>query len=175
MRSRTLFLLIGALGILLIAFLSYAWWYRETLLLDAAVSQKTETILQKSVREVRVARAQAALDEIDMFTERLAGRYVSNETIVVFLDSLEALGRSLGGATTVSSVSVREATEFDPSFFAIDLEIIGSFNTVMRTIGSVENLSHWSRVEKGMVELIPAIDGKSSAWRGVVTVLVAKQ
>ena len=45
----------------------------------------------------------------------------------------------------------------------------------MRTIGSIENLPVWSRVEKVTVELVPNIEGTSALWRAVIGVVVAKE
>ena len=175
MRSKTLITLSLALLLFLFALGTYAWWYRAVVLRDKEVQDRMLVITEKSVREMKTEATRDALTDIEVFSEKLRARYVHDETVVQFLDSIAVLGRTHGTDTEVASVSVIERTDTQPAFLSMDIRIEGSFGAVMRTIGSIENLPVWSRAEKGTVELVPNIEGTSALWRAVIGVVVAKE
>ncbi len=135
MRSPLLHLVFALLIGLLVSG-GYAWWY--TILSqksnEAAVLQGQIAVLQQ--QSSRVAAARAALAEITDDEARVQNYFVSEDTIVSFINVLQQAGAAQGATLKVLSVSKGGTTA--QSTLVLALSIKGSFDAVMRTIGTIE-------------------------------------
>lgn len=78
----------------------------------------------------------AALEEISKEEVFIQNFFVSEEDIATFIDDLELRGRNQGAVVTVSSIVKGGASA--PATLGITLTVKGTFDAVMRTVGSIE-------------------------------------
>lgn len=122
-----------ALALLALGLVGYGVWYArvagesaEAASLAAQISDKTETA-------ERASAVRTALAELSASESVVQGYSLSESTIVPFLTALESLGSAVGAKVDVLSVGTGKG-----NVLAVSLKIAGSFDAVMRTIGSVE-------------------------------------
>ncbi|MDO8231868.1 MAG: hypothetical protein Q7T37_01540 [bacterium] len=114
------------------------FWFWYTSIAEESVEA---TILQgqinaKSGAISRITTARSVFAEIANDETAVQSYFVPETGIVAFIDTLESRGRSLGATVDVLSVS----TGGDPAHPTLELtlSIKGSFDSVMRTVGSIE-------------------------------------
>jgi len=142
----------------------YGMWY-------TAISHKSNEVvnLQGQIDAAnenagRIALAKAAISEIVMDEEHMLNYFVSESSVVSFINELEALGISEGSIVTVLSVS-KGGTPSVPTI-VIALSIQGTFDAVMRTVGAIEYVPY----AVSIVTLSVDQNGKDS-WHANVNVV----
>lgn len=91
---------------------------------------------QKSTELERVARAHVALSTLQGDETNLDQYAITKSGVVPFLESLQATGRPLGA--TVNVISVADQKDGKHDRIALSLSITGTFDAVMRTLGTIE-------------------------------------
>lgn len=94
-------------------------------------------IQTKHLEIARAAKAQSALASLNDDESVIGGYSLSKEDIVPFLENLQSTGKPLGAGVQVLSVS--DDRSYAHPRIIISLLITGSFDAVMRTIGTLEN------------------------------------
>lgn len=160
--SRTHFII--ALGLLLATLALYSFWY-GTIVAGSAVAASIEARIQeKTELAARVAAARAALVAL-AGDEQAVGRYFVSETgVVAFIDDLEARGRVQGGSVSVHSVAT--TTEEAHPALAVGLSVEGPFESVIRTVGTIEYAPKYLRI----ADL--ALTHAGEAWRADLSIVV---
>ncbi len=125
-----------ALLIFVAALVAYGMWYRSVTIVSARTVDLAAQIETKTATQKRIAAIRAALDELANDEARVNQYFVSPDTVVSFLEELQAHGADTGASVDVLSVSAGTATT-QPTL-QISLVIDGSFNAVMQTIGRIE-------------------------------------
>jgi hypothetical protein len=115
----------------------------EYYLLDTAEAQVTD--LQKQVADKKVelekaARARSALTTLGPNEEIINSYLLNKDDIVTFLENVQSTGKAIGATAQVVSVS-DEKVAGHPRI-SVSLLISGSFDSVMRTVGMLENSSY---------------------------------
>lgn len=104
---------------------------------------KTQVMeLQRKVEEKKVdiakaSRARNALATLGTSEDQVRSFLLQKDRIVSFLESLQATGKSLG--TSVEVVSVSDDKQNGHPRINVSLLVSGSFDSVMRTVGTLEN------------------------------------
>lgn len=111
-------------------------WYAIIAQQSAEVALLQQQIHVKSGAIARIATAQTVFTEIEKDEQTLRGYLVSEGGVVSFIDMLEEKGRLLGTTVNVLSVSASGSSAFP--VLELTLAIKGSFDSVMRTVGSIE-------------------------------------
>lgn len=132
-----LFRLIVALIVCAATLVGYGAWY-------AIIAEKSTTVanLENQIATTieasnRIASVRATLDKITGDEVVVQGYFVPEAGVVAFINNLEARGHSVG-STTVSVLSVTTGgTPVQPTL-VLTLTINGSFDAVMRTVGTIE-------------------------------------
>lgn len=118
------------------AIVSYGIWY-------SAVSNKSQAVAdlqariddaQKNVN--RIAKARAVLAQIATDEAKVKSYFVPESGIVGFIDMLEARGQGENASVSVLSVATGGSPSKPVLLLTVSLE--GTFDAVMRTIGSIE-------------------------------------
>ncbi len=115
----------------------------EYYVLDTTVGQVTD--LQKQIGEKKgeiekAARARSALTTLGP-NEAIINSYLLNkDDIVTFLENVQSTGKGIGATAQVVSVS-DEKVAGHPRI-SVSLLITGSFDSVMRTVGILENSAY---------------------------------
>lgn len=163
--TRSPFLPLGlAIIVALAAVMGYLFWHRAVVDASANAALLAGEVALKSgvLSESASARsALAALSDDEDFMERLL---LSTEDLVPFLEELEASGSDYGASVSVVSVSDAEGEGRIRVAFSIE----GSFDAVMRTLGTVEYAEHASAVRN--VTLDTPGEGM---WSAAVTMILA--
>ena len=114
----------------------YVAWY-------AAVSEKSREVanLQRQIIVAnetvgRIASARAALTEIAGDETKGRSYFVPETGVVAFINDLESRGLSPGASMDVASVSTGGSPVRPMLIFSLTIK--GTFDAVMRTIGSIE-------------------------------------
>jgi len=66
---------------------------------------------------------------------------VSDADIVSFLSVLEGIGHTVGA--TVSTIAVTPQTNVQHPMLTVSVKVVGSFDTVIRAIGAIENMPYY--------------------------------
>lgn len=126
----------GALVLCMVVLIGYGVWYAAIAAKSAAVADLQNNIDAKTETVSRIAAARATLAGIASDETAVQSYFVPETGVVAFIDALEARGRAQGVVVNVLSVSAA-GTPREPSL-ALSLTIRGTFDAVMRTVGSIE-------------------------------------
>lgn len=135
MKSSSVHLLI-ALAASAAALAGYVVWYGVVSDKSREVAGLQNQILAASETVNRIASARAALTEIADDEMKVRSYFVPEAGIVSFINNLEARGVAQGAAIDVSSVSTG-GTPSRPALM-LSINVKGTFDSVMRTVGSIE-------------------------------------
>lgn len=135
MRAALLQLVI-ALCALLGSFTLYGVLYNAVSAKSALAANLASQINEKTAATTRAKAAQMALSDVASDEAAVQAYFVSNTSVVPFIDDLESRGRTLGTTVTVTSVSPGKVG--GQPVFLLSLTITGSFDSVMRTAGAIE-------------------------------------
>lgn len=135
--------LIGALVAYGITFSSVSKLQEESFLL----AQEIEAAVNK---EERISRAERTLALINSQESTIYEYLVSQETIVDFLETLEGIEKDTSVEIDILSV----AASAEKESFDINLTVEGTFRNVMQTLGAIEKLPVFLRIETGTIETI---------------------
>lgn len=153
----------------------YGFLYAAVANKSAAVAGLDERIQAKVETSHRIASARAALADISDNETTMRGYFVSESDVVAFINDLEARGRLQNASVTVLSVST--ASENAHSALTIALTIKGTFEAVMRTLGSVEYAPYYLRIGTLSLGLDTPAGGKSASngknsWHADLSIIV---
>jgi hypothetical protein len=170
--TRSLIPLAFACAALLASAGAYAWCYR-TAAKESAVSAALSTrILEQSQEATRVKAAKEALASLATDESSVNQYFVKESDIVPFLGSLEKTGKDLGAAVEVASVSAEDGP--GGRRIVLALKISGSFDSVLRTLGSIEYGPYMSGVQNLVLESVPG-EGGSSLWEATGSFTIGSQ
>lgn len=127
---------IFSLSAAVVALIVYGFWYSVVSEKSAAVAGLHNQIAIKSETMSRISSARAILAEIVGDEAAVQSYFVPETGIVSFIEELEAQGKALG--TTVRVLSVSNDKEGIQPTFILVLNANGTFDSVMRTVGSIE-------------------------------------
>lgn len=135
MKSPFIHLVLVSL-LCVLSLVGYSTWYATITAKSARATLLQDTIDTKVKNIYRLNTTKTVLaDSAD--DELMVQRYFVPETgVVAFIDSLESRGRSRGASVSVRSVSTSGGAPHPALEFSIS--IAGTFDAVMRTIGSIE-------------------------------------
>lgn len=137
----------------------------------AATLQTEVSAAQIQIDRVRAAKeALPALASAEVATSAFL---LSTEDIVPFLETLEKKGRAQGGVVTVLSVNTEHAGA--KPRIALSLTISGSFDAVLRTLGTIEYSSYDIRVVNATIEKVGAADKGSATWTASVVLSIGAE
>ncbi len=127
------------------------FWFWYTSIVEKSIEA---TILQgqinaKSGAISRITTARTVFAEIANDEAAVQSYFVPETGIVAFIDTLEGRGRSLG--TEVSVLSVSTGGDLMHPTLDLTLSIKGSFDAVMRTVGSIEYAPYASSISSLLV------------------------
>lgn len=114
----------------------YGLWYGHITDMSAQVVAIQNDIDSKTAAAGRLASARTALSEITQDEAQVESYFVSQNSVVSFIDWMENLGKSLTSTVNVLSVSTG-GTPTQP-ILIFSLSIKGTFDAVARTVGALE-------------------------------------
>ena len=136
MKRSLIHLSIAAL-LLVASVTGYTLWYLQVQKMGSRVVEADVRISAKSEEAAHIREARDALAALSASEERVYSYFVPSGQIVPFLESIGTTGEELG--TDVEVVSVREeGADSGRGTVILALRIDGSFDAVMRTIGTFE-------------------------------------
>lgn len=114
----------------------YLVWYMQVEhVADARTALRVETA-EKDAARLRSAAAKSAEAELLGKEQFIAAHFVETANIVSFLETLEAAGKGYGVTVQVASLGEGATSE---GKLTLSLSMSGSFDGVMKTLGSIEN------------------------------------
>jgi len=128
--------LIVAVVLCAAALVGYGMWYAAITTTSTAVVELQNQIDAKNETASRITVARSALSEIASDEATVRSYFVSEASVVAFINDLESRGLSQGATVDVLSVST-SGTPAHPAL-GLTLTIRGSFDAVMRTVGTIE-------------------------------------
>ncbi len=131
-----LFHLAIALVFLVVALGVYGLSYAMLRTESATVAGLKSQIDAKATIASHVASARAMLAVTASDEATIHSYFVPENGIAAFIDGLEAIGKARGASVDVLSVSA--GTGGEQNAFFLELTVTGSFDAVMRTVGSIE-------------------------------------
>lgn len=143
----------------------YGFWYAAVSAKSSAAVSLENRINAKLETASRIASARVALADISDSEETIRNYFVSGSEIVQFINDLEARGRVQGAKVNV--LSVLATTEGEHPALSLTVTTRGTFESVMRTVGSIEYAPYYVRV--GTVSL--NLESKN-VWRADIAIVV---
>ena len=120
----------------IITLIGYGFWYSTVSAESASVADLQKQISEQTQTAGRMVSARSALAEIANKEAAIQSYFVPQTGVVAFINDLEAQGKESGSVVKVLSVSTDSRGA--QSFFIISLTLKGSFDSVLRTVGSIE-------------------------------------
>ncbi len=158
--TRSLTHLLIALALLAASVGTYVMWYisvvRES---DRALSLITE-VERASDAAARASETKSVLASLAEDENSIRTHFVVASNISLFLEELETTGRSLGAVVEVISVADTLTKEERVN---VSLRIVGTFDSVLRTLGAIEYGPYDTRLEHS------TFDAKGTERGGVWT------
>ncbi len=144
--------------------LAYAWWHQEVLRVASEAADLAVQAAERGNVQTRSSRNEvASLAEGEAY---VGAHLLPLGEIVPFLEGLEATGREFGALVAVASVSDAAGE----GQISIALSIEGSFDSVMRTVGTIEYGPYASAIDTLTLD---TLDG--TLWSATLTLLVASK
>lgn len=144
---------------------AYAGWYTFVSGESAAVAQLEHQIATADATASRANALRATLDSLAADEAKIQNYFVSDTAVVTFITQLEASGQPMGATVSVLSVSSGKTTTQPTLLFAVSVK--GTFDSVMRTVGAIEQMPYDLTVSSLAVQL----DGKHS-WHADLNLVV---
>lgn len=119
-----------------IVFIGYGALYTALSAKSASVSVLENNIATKTEIVKRIAATRATLAGISNDETVIQNYFVPEMGVVSFINSIETRGKEQGAVVNVLSVA-KTGTDAQP-VLAFSIMIKGTFDTVMRTVGSIE-------------------------------------
>lgn len=167
MKKPVLAPVLAALALIL-ALLTYAAFWSAVAGAKAAVSRLSLQIQAQSVELVRLSSARDRLAALGSLSDTIDGYFVPESDVVSFINELQARGGAVGASVQIASVAAIPASGDAHTGLSIALAISGSFDEVLRALGSIEYAPHDLRVTQ--VTVAESSDKKT--WIADATVLV---
>lgn len=174
-RINLIRLIVGAIALAL-AFGAYGVWYGTVTGKSARAVELAGEIQTNGERASRIAAANATLATLGNDESAVGKYFVSSASLVPFLESLQSTGERLGATVTVSSVS--SGTRKGRAEISLNGTVSGSFDSVMRFIGSVEYAPYSVTVEQLSVSggtVSGAASAAVSKWTATFILTVGSQ
>ncbi|MBA3789189.1 hypothetical protein H0X32_02215 [Patescibacteria group bacterium] len=136
MKNKLIFYFFAWLLLLFVVIGAYVMWYNAVGAESIQILKVSSEIKAKTQDSVRLALAKSQLASLSSEESTIEQYFVSTNDVVPFLTQLETTGRSLGTEVRVVSVSATPGTPY--GHLSVSLQITGSFNAVLRTLGAIE-------------------------------------
>lgn len=136
---------------------------------SVAVAELDTQIATKTESAARVASARAALSDIAEGEARMQAYFVPETGVVSFINTIETLGRTQGALVNVLSVSKTTSNNRPALTFALSVK--GSFDAVMRTVGTIEYAQYADSVSTLSLSREDNKDEKKG-WHAEVSLIV---
>ena len=133
-----------ALAVLVLTAAAYGYWYAAVADESMAVASIEDEINAKTDTTQRIKSVRTALAGISGDEAAVQNYFVSQNNIVAFINDLEVRARAQGASITV--LSVTSAAGAHPTL-QMKLSIKGTFDSVMRTVGTIEYAPYAIRIE----------------------------
>lgn len=169
MSRRTLIPLIIAACILVLSLGGYVVTFSLVSGLQEESFLLADEITAAQNKEARISRAERTLAAIKEQENTVASHFVSEETIVDFLEELEGIEERAGVEITIGSVSG------EGEVFAISLNVQGTFVNVMRTLEAIENLPVLIDVLRASIDTTVRESGDDGMWSASVEYSIVKK
>ena len=146
-------------------FATYGVWYHTISTASSRVAQLQDQIDAKTRAADHVAVARATLAQIAGDEAAVQNHFVPESAIVPFIDVLESIGRAEQAKMDVRSVATG-ANPKQPSL-VLTLTIDGTFDAVMRTVGTIE----YAPYDLSITRFSVTKDGKG-VWHAELSITV---
>lgn len=156
--------LIAAIVICTLSLIGYGILYGVISAKSVEVGNLETQIETKTEAATRIVSARAAIAEISGDEMAVQNYFVPETSVVSFIDSLQARGRAQGTEVGVLSVSSNSGAH---QTLTLSLTVKGSFDALMRTIGTIE----YAPYALSISSLTVAQDSKN-AWHAALIVVV---
>ena len=171
MKRRTIIPLSIALVTLVVGVVGYAVTLRALLTLQQESFLLAEEIREAAEEEIRLERAQETLAVLLSQESVVAEWFVSDDTLVDFLEQIERAGSNTGARVSVVSVGADEKAKV----YNIHVSVSGGFRAVMRAIGAIETLPVLIKPTQATLETIVREERDVAEWTASLSFAVTKQ
>lgn len=166
MRRITLIQLAIAAALLAATLGGYGFWYASVRTLSSESQALGTELGVKNSDSARVLAAKEALTNLASDEASVRQYLINPGDVVPFLEDLEETGSALGASVEVISVSANPGE--GRGTITLSTKIIGSFDSVLRTLGAIEYGPYDSRITMLTFDTIP--EGENGGkWTAVAS------
>ncbi len=150
----------------------YFWFYYVSSLSDraSALSNEIELKTEDSAQSVQAKNALASLSASETSIDT---RFITSANIVPYLESVQETGKDLG--STIKVASVAEKDGMPVGTLSLTLTITGTFDSVVRTIGVLENATIDTSLTSLTLDTTPTTGSSTPVWTASTILLVGIQ
>lgn len=169
--SKTLHVLIfSALGAV-VASGVYGWLVMRVLEVNAETALLANTINTQVMREEHVRSAEDLLEATVVERQKLSSFFVTEESVVVFIETLEMLGRDADVRVTIATVDAEDKASDDRiGSVRVRLVAVGAWRDVVHFTALIDSLPFATTVSAASFDQ-PSAE-KKDEWRGSFTLRV---
>ncbi len=161
-----------ALAILVLTTGGYWLWQSQLGVVQNDISSLTTKIVGKEKTLVYARNANKDLASLESTGLTMHNYLISNGNLVAFLAELEGIGKYVDASISTMSVMPKLSTHHP--MLRVSVKIIGSFGSVMRSIGAIENMPYYVVVDVITVDHAAPLTSasKKTDWTALVTLSV---
>lgn len=167
-RARNHFLI--ALGLLILTGVAYYFIFTYIAGLSKKIGVLQYEIGQKTLNSERSAQAKNALTALTSSEASINARFISPTDVVTYLEAVERTGKGLG--STVKVDSVVEDTGNPVGHLLLTLTVTGSFESVQRTLGVLDNTSTDSTINALTMNSTQSLASSTTLWTAATTLSI---
>lgn len=172
MKHTSTYLFGFAILLLIIVIGLYATDYHFFTVEKEQAQTVEKQIIDKKAEIERARKAESTLSSLTANEELIHSYSLSREDIVAFLETLQTTGSSLGANVQVLSVADDKANPHPR--VTISLLVVGTFDSVMRTLGVFENAPYDSSISS-LTLSSQKQDKGAAVWSAATTLSVGLQ
>lgn len=165
--SKTVHILIVAAFAASVALGVYGWLTLRVLATSESITILESTIDTRSLEEEQLRSAERLLEATEIERAVLAALFVTEESVVSFIETIESLGRDAGVEITIASVETEE--------MAVDNKI-GSVRIRLAAVGEWRDVVHFGMLIDALpfvVNILTAeFERSDSRWQSTFTLRV---
>ncbi len=141
--NRSSLIRFGIAALILVATTGiYIYWQNQIGTAQDSVALLRTEINGKEFALRRVQSNRKSLVSLTSTDSAIQEYFVSDTNIVSFFGAFESISRKVKSKITIVSVAPQEGSAAHP-MLRVSVKVSGSFNSVMRAIGSIENLPYY--------------------------------
>ncbi|MCH7529597.1 hypothetical protein IIB50_00550 [Patescibacteria group bacterium] len=175
-KLHTIQFLTIATGLAVVSIVVYTLLFLEIKEKNREASLIASELDLEAKRDKRLRSIQNIVRDTEQQREQLNIYFVNEDSVVTFIETIEALGGKSGAEVEIVSVNIEERNteEGNSEFLRLTFSATGTWNEVFYLFSLVELLPYKIEIKRASFESRKSGTIKSNVWNGSFSIAVAK-